>query len=92
MSTSASVLARGLPRWVWLIGLGVILALGLVVFFFLMQATDRWESYANYLPLLFALNLAVALVLVIAILPFHLGSARSSQLLGASFALTVLVL
>ena len=68
MNPPASALARGLPRWVWLIGLGVILALGLVLFFFLMQATDRWERYANYLPMLFALNLAVALVLVVAIL------------------------
>ena len=65
-STSTS-LARGLPRWVWLVGLGVILALGLVVFFLLLQATDRWESYARYLPMLFALNLAVAVVLVVAI-------------------------
>ena len=39
-----------------------------MVFFLLMQATDRWESYARYLPMLFALNLAVALVLVAAIL------------------------
>lgn len=68
MSASDSVLARGLPRWFWLVGLGVILALGLVLFFFLMQATDRWERYANYLPMLFALNLAVALILVVAIL------------------------
>ncbi len=41
MSTVSTTLARGLPRWVWLLGLGVILALGLVVFFLLLQATDR---------------------------------------------------
>ncbi|MDI9329709.1 MAG: ATP-binding protein [Alphaproteobacteria bacterium] len=63
-----SLNARGLPRWVWFVGLGVILALGLVLFFLLMQAADRWERYAGYLPVLFALNLVVALVLVVAIL------------------------
>ena len=68
MTTSDSALAKGVPRWFWLVGLGVILALGLVLFFFLMQATDRWERYASYLPMLFALNLAVALILVVAIL------------------------
>jgi nitrogen fixation/metabolism regulation signal transduction histidine kinase len=97
MSTSASVLARGLPRWVWLIGLGVILALGLVVFFFLMQATDRWESYANYLPMLFALNLAVALVLGVAIvaimwrlaLRWRQGKFGSRLLLNLAFIFTL---
>jgi nitrogen fixation/metabolism regulation signal transduction histidine kinase len=68
MSAGESVLYRGLPRWFWLIGLGVMLALGLVLFFFLMQATDRWERYASYLPMLFSLNLAVALILMVAIL------------------------
>ena len=67
MSTEGSVLGRALPRWVWLVGLGVVLALGLVLFFLLLQAADRWESYARYLPMLFALNLAVALVLVVII-------------------------
>ncbi len=67
MTAPASSPTRGVPRWVWFIGLGMILALGLVVFFLLMQATDRWERYANYLPMLFALNVAVALVLVLAI-------------------------
>ena len=97
MSTSASVLARGLPRWVWLIGLGVILALGLVVFFFLMQATDRWESYVNYLPMLFALNLAVALVLGVAILAimwrlakrWRQGKFGSRLLLNLAFIFTL---
>ncbi len=67
MSGEASALARGLPRWAWLVGLGVVLALGLVVFFLLLQAADRWESYASYLPMLFALNLTVALILVVII-------------------------
>jgi hypothetical protein len=34
MSSAPSAWARGLPRSVWLVGLGVILALGLVLFFF----------------------------------------------------------
>ncbi len=67
MSTPISVLALALPRWVWLVGLGVVLALGLVVFFLLLQAADRWGSYASYLPMLFALNLAVAVLLAVII-------------------------
>lgn len=64
---AVNAVSRGLPRWVWLFGLGVMLALSLVLFFLLVQATDRWESYARYLPLLFGLNLALALLLLIAI-------------------------
>ncbi|MEY2660603.1 MAG: hypothetical protein RLZZ123_1775 [Pseudomonadota bacterium] len=60
----SSVVLRGLPRWIWVVGLSVMLALGLVLFFLLMQATDRWESYARYLPILFGLNIGLAVLLL----------------------------
>ncbi len=79
MKAPDSALALGLPRWVWLLGLGVVLALGLVVFFLLLQAADRWESYASYLPMLFALNLAVAVVLAVIIAVIFLRLAKRWQ-------------
>lgn len=95
--STGTLLARGLPRWVWLIGLGVMLSLGLVLFFFLMQATDRWESYARYLPVLFTLNIASALLLLAAIvsivwrlgLRWRQGRFGSQLLLKLAFIFTL---
>ena len=63
-SPAQSAASQRLSRWVWPIGLCIIAALGLVLFYLLLQATDRWEQYASQLPLLLGLNLTLGIVLV----------------------------
>ena len=53
----------------WLMGLGLslMLGLGLVLFFLLMQATNNQAMYEDYYGSLFVLNIVVASLLVLAI-------------------------
>ncbi len=55
-------------RWFLGIGLGVMAALGLVLLFMLAQATGNRELYERYYPILFVLNVAVAVLLALVIL------------------------
>ncbi|NBW79353.1 MAG: PAS domain-containing sensor histidine kinase, partial [Betaproteobacteria bacterium] len=53
----------------WLMGLGLslMLGLGLVLFFLLMQATNNQAMYEDYYGSLFVLNIVVASMLALAI-------------------------
>lgn len=54
-------------RWSVGAGIGLVVALGLVLLFLLTQATDNRELYERNYSLLFGLNVAVASVLVLVI-------------------------
>jgi len=61
--------ASGSNKLGWLMGLGLslMLGLGLVLFFLLMQATNNQAMYEDYYGSLFVLNIVVAGLLVLAI-------------------------
>ena len=52
--------ARKPLRWLLVVGVSIMLAMGLVLLFLLMQATQKWDVYAQYFTLLFGLNAVVA--------------------------------
>jgi nitrogen fixation/metabolism regulation signal transduction histidine kinase len=52
--------ARKALRWLLVVGVSIMLAMGLVLLFLLMQATQKWDVYAQYFTLLFGLNAVVA--------------------------------
>ncbi len=52
--------SRQALRWLLLVGVSIMLAMGLVLLFLLMQATQKWDMYAQYFTLLFGLNTVVA--------------------------------
>ena len=54
-------------RWVLGVGVGVIMALGLVLIFLLTQATGNRELYERNYSILFTLNLGVAALLLLVI-------------------------
>lgn len=54
-------------RWSVGVGMGIVVALGLVLLFLLTQATGNRELYERNYTLLFALNVAVASLLVLVI-------------------------
>ena len=54
-------------RWTLGVGIGVIVALGLVLIFLLTQATGNRELYERNYPILFGLNIGVAALLVVVI-------------------------
>jgi nitrogen fixation/metabolism regulation signal transduction histidine kinase len=54
-------------RWTVGVGVGVTVAVGLVLLFLLTQATDNREFYERNYALLFALNVAVAALLLLVI-------------------------
>ena len=69
MSALSSPLeSRKALRWLLLVGVSIMLAMGLVLLFLLMQATQKWDVYAEYFTLLFALNAVVATLLLAVIL------------------------
>jgi len=54
-------------RWVLGVGVGVIMALGLVLIFLLTQATGNRELYERNYSILFTLNIGVAVLLLLVI-------------------------
>lgn len=54
-------------QWMLGVGAGVIVALGLVLIFLLTQATGNRELYERNYPLLFGLNIGVAVLLLVVI-------------------------
>ncbi len=54
-------------RWLLGVGAGVIVALGLVLIFLLTQATGNRELYERNYPILFGLNIGVAVLLLLVI-------------------------
>ena len=54
-------------RWTLGVGVGVIVALGLVLIFLLTQATGNRELYERNYPILFGLNIGVAVLLLVVI-------------------------
>ncbi len=54
-------------RWTLGVGVGVILAFGLVLIFLLTQATGNRELYERNYPILFGLNIGVAALLLVVI-------------------------
>ena len=54
-------------RWTVGVGAGVVVALGLVLLYLLTQATDNRELYERNYALLFGLNVAVAVLLLLVI-------------------------
>ena len=58
--TPTSPDTRKALRWLLVVGVSIMLAMGLVLLFLLMQATQKWDVYAQYFTLLFGLNAVVA--------------------------------
>ena len=54
-------------RWTVGVGAGIVVALGLILLFLLTQATDNRELYERNYALLFGLNIAVAVLLLLVI-------------------------
>ncbi|MFZ2295614.1 MAG: PAS domain-containing sensor histidine kinase, partial [Polaromonas sp.] len=71
----ASLKSRKAFRWTVGVGVGIVVALGLVLLFLLTQATGNRELYERNFALLFGLNVAVAglLLLVIGWMALRLG-------------------
>jgi nitrogen fixation/metabolism regulation signal transduction histidine kinase len=59
-ATPPSPDSRKALRWLLVVGVSIMLAMGLVLLFLLMQATQKWDVYAQYFTLLFGLNAVVA--------------------------------
>jgi hypothetical protein len=59
-ATTPSPDSRKALRWLLVVGVSIMLAMGLVLLFLLMQATQKWDVYAQYFTLLFGLNAVVA--------------------------------
>ena len=104
MSGGGNLIAlKSSPAFRWTVGVGasIVVALGLVLLFLLTQATGNRELYERNYALLFALNVAVALLLVAVIgwvtlrlaLRLHQGRFGSRLLvkLAAIFALVGLL-
>jgi nitrogen fixation/metabolism regulation signal transduction histidine kinase len=66
-TTVASLRSSRAFRWTLGVGAGVVLALGLVLIFLLTQATGNRELYERNYPVLFALNIGVAVLLLVVI-------------------------
>ena len=67
LETMASLRSSRAFRWTLGVGAGVIVALGLVLIFLLTQATGNRELYERNYPILFALNIGVAALLLLVI-------------------------
>ncbi|MGH6638108.1 MAG: sensor histidine kinase, partial [Polaromonas sp.] len=97
----ASIKSSQAFRWTVGVGVGVVVAVGLVLLFLLTQATDNRELYESNYARLFALNVAVAGLLLLVIgwivlrlaLRLHRGRFGSRLLvkLAAIFALVGLL-
>jgi nitrogen fixation/metabolism regulation signal transduction histidine kinase len=74
-ATGASIKSSQAFRWTIGVGVGAMVAMGLVLLFLLTQATDQRQLYERNYELLFALNIAVAglLFLVIGWIVLRLG-------------------
>ena len=66
-TTVASLRSSRAFRWTLGVGVGVIVALGLVLIFLLTQATGNRELYERNYAILFALNIGVAALLLLVI-------------------------
>jgi len=66
-TTVAALRSSRAFRWTLGVGVGVIVALGLVLIFLLTQATGNRELYERNYPILFGLNIAVAALLLVVI-------------------------
>ncbi len=67
LETMASLRSSRAFRWTLGVGAGVVVALGLVLIFLLTQATGNRELYERNYPILFALNIGVAALLLLVI-------------------------
>ena len=67
LKSNRSVSAPNKLGWLMGLGLSLMLGLGLVLFFLLMQATNNQAMYEDYYGSLFVLNIVVASLLVLAI-------------------------
>ena len=74
-ATGTSIKSSQAFRWTIGVGVGAMVAMGLVLLFLLTQATDQRQLYERNYELLFALNIAVAglLFLVIGWIVLRLG-------------------
>ncbi len=66
-TTVAALRSSRAFRWTLAVGVGVIVALGLVLIFLLTQATGNRELYERNYPILFGLNIGVATLLLVVI-------------------------
>ncbi|MDO9279468.1 MAG: ATP-binding protein [Polaromonas sp.] len=66
-TTVAALRSSRAFKWTVGVGLGVIVALGLVLIFLLTQATGNRELYERNYPILFGLNIGVAALLLVVI-------------------------
>ncbi len=66
-TTFAALRSSRAFRWTLGVGVGVIVALGLVLIFLLTQATGNRELYERNYPILFGLNIGVAALLLVVI-------------------------
>ncbi|MEY3871742.1 MAG: hypothetical protein RLZZ296_737, partial [Pseudomonadota bacterium] len=66
-TTVASLRSSRAFRWTLGVGVGVIVALGLVLIFLLTQATGNRELYERNYAILFTLNIGVAALLLVVI-------------------------
>ena len=67
VKTTRSTSVQNKLGWLMGLGLSLMLGLGLVLFFLLMQATNNQAMYEDYYGSLFVLNILVASLLVLAI-------------------------
>jgi nitrogen fixation/metabolism regulation signal transduction histidine kinase len=67
VKTTRSTSVQNKLGWLMGLGLSLMLGLGLVLFFLLMQATNNQAMYEDYYGSLFVLNIVVASLLVLAI-------------------------
>ncbi|MBQ0130974.1 MAG: HAMP domain-containing protein [Comamonas sp.] len=68
MNTSGPPRSASSSRWAWGVGGAVMCAIGLVLMFLLMQATNNRELYERHYAWLFSLNVLVAGVLLLVLL------------------------